>query len=56
MVLPVWIIQIGVGDGIAAMQHHVIAHVNSAMGHAVRVWSLVGVLEENQITGLGVDW
>ena len=36
------------------MQHHVIAHVNAAVGHAVRVRRIVSVLEENQITGLGI--
>ena len=53
MGLPVTCVQVGILDGIAAMQHHPVAHIDAYMGHAGCV---VGAHEEHQITGLGVGY
>ena len=51
MGLPIAAVQIGVTDGVAAMEHPAIPHINAAMGNARGV---IGSREENQIAGLGV--
>ena len=53
MGLPVARIQVGILDGIAAMQHHPVTHIDTHMGHAGCV---VGAHEEHQIAGLGVGY
>ena len=53
MGLPVARVQVGILDGVAAMQHHPVAHINAYMRYAGCV---VGAHEEHQIAGLGVGY
>ena len=54
MLLPIITVDVGIGDGIAAVDHLPVAHIDTNMGHAVGVRRVIGVPEENEITGLGV--
>ena len=36
------------------MEHHPISHIDAAVGHAVRVGRIIGVLEKYQIAGAGI--
>ena len=51
MGLPIVRVEIGIMDGIAAVEHPSVAHIDAYMRNARRV---IGSCEENQITGLGV--
>ena len=53
MGLPVACVQVGILDGVAAVQHHPVTYINAHMGHAGCV---VGAHEEHQIAGLGVGY
>ena len=53
MGLPVACVQVGILDGIAAVQHHPVANIDTHMGHAAGV---VGAHEEHQVAGLGVGY
>ena len=53
MGLPVACVQVGILDGVTAMQHHPVADINAHMGHAA---GIVGAHEEHQIAGLGVGY
>ena len=54
MSLPVGCIEVGVGNGRSTVNHHSIPHIDAAVGHAVRVGRVIGVLEKYQIAGAGV--
>ena len=51
--LPVVCVQVGILDGVAAVQHHPITHIDAHMGHP---GCIVGAHEEHQIAGLGVGY
>ena len=51
MALPIICIQICIFDGVSAVNHGIIAHINAAVGYPRGV---IGALEKHQITGLGV--
>ena len=53
MGLPVARVQVGILDGVAAMQHHPVAHIDAYMRYA---GCIVGAHEEHQIAGLGVGY
>lgn len=56
MALPVLCVDIGVADGIAAVDHPIVSHIDAYMGNAR---CIIGSFEENQITGLCIaagDW
>ena len=53
MGLPVACVQVGILDGVAAMQHHPVAHIDAYMRYAGCV---VGTHEEHQIAGLGIGY
>ena len=53
MGLPVARVQVGILDGVAAMQHHPVAHIDAHMGHTAGV---IGAHEEHQIAGLGIGY
>ena len=48
MRLPVAVVEVGVLDGIAAMDHHIVADVDTHMAGSRRI---IGSLEEDQIAG-----
>ena len=50
MGLPVAAVQVGVPDGISAMEHPAVPHIDAAMGYARRV---IRSREENKVAGLG---
>ena len=54
VILPITAVQIGVRNGISTVNHHIIAHINSAMRRRVGVRRIVGVDEKHQIAGAGV--
>ena len=51
MGLPVARVQVGILDGVAAMQHHPVAYIDAAMGDPRRV---ISPREEYQVTGFGI--
>ena len=51
MILPVATAQIRVADGISAVEHHIVAHIDPHMGHAGLV---IGPFKEHQIAGPGI--
>ena len=53
MGLPVTCVEVGILDGVAAMQHHPIAHIDAYMRYAGCV---VGAHEKHQIAGLGIGY
>lgn len=52
MALPIAALGAGVGDGVAAVDHHPIAHIDAHMGSVAGVWGVVGVVEEDQVPRL----
>ena len=54
MLLPIVAVDVGIGNGVAAVDHLPVAQIDAYMGHAVGVRRVVGMPEENQITGLGI--
>ena len=54
MLLPIVTVDIGIGDGISTVNHLPVAHIDAYMGYAVGVRRVIGMPEEDQITGLGV--
>ena len=50
MGLPVARVEVGVADGVAAMKHPAVAHIDAHMGDPRRV---ISPREEYQIAGLG---
>ncbi len=50
MGLPICAVEIGILNGVAAMEHDPVAHIDAAMGYA---GCLVGADEEHQIAGAG---
>ncbi len=51
MLLPVWCVDVGVGNGVAAVDHHAVTDIDAHMGGPSGV---VGSLEEDQVAGPGV--
>ena len=51
MCLPVACGDVCILDGVAAVEHFIVAHIDAHMRSPCRI---IGALEENQITGLGV--
>lgn len=51
MLLPITRIEVGVGNGVATVQHHGIAHINADVGNAGGV---VGADEKYKVAGLGL--
>ena len=52
MALPIAALGAGVGDGISAVDHHPIAHIDAHMGGVAGVRGVVGVVEEDQVPRL----
>ncbi len=52
MVFPIVALGAGVGDGISAVDHHPIAHIDAHMGGVAGVRGVVGVVEEDQVSRL----
>lgn len=51
MLLPITRIEVGVGNGVATVQHHGIAHINADVGNAGGV---VGADEKHKVAGFGL--
>lgn len=51
MALPVLGVDDGVRNGVSAVDHPIIPHINAHMGHAGGV---IGPLEENKVPGAGI--
>ena len=51
MLLPIACVDACILNRIAAVDHHTVAHIDAYMGSA---GCIVGTLEEDQITGLGI--
>ena len=51
MLLPITRIEVGVGNRVATVQHHGIAHINADVGNAGGV---VGADEKYKVAGLGL--
>lgn len=55
MLLPIGIGQVSIGTGIAAVNHHVVAYIQAAVGNAAYIVAH-GSLEEDHVAGAGVLW
>lgn len=52
MLLPVIRCDVGILDGISAMNHHVVAQIDADMGSSR---GIVSALKENEVAGLALD-
>ena len=53
MLLPIGVGQVSIRTGIAAMDHHVVAYIQAAVGDAIHIITH-GSLEEDHVAGTGV--
>ena len=51
--MPVAGVQIGVGNRVSTVQHHIVTHINAHMGNT---WGVVGPHEKHQVARLGVGY
>lgn len=51
MTLPIPCVQVGVADGVAAMDHPIVSHIDTYMGDSGGV---IGAFKEYQVTGANV--
>ena len=52
---PIVAVYVRIGDGVAAMNHLPVTHINTHMSDAVGVRCVVSMPEEYEITGLGIS-